>query len=203
MSHLLPRRLPWVALLVMLAALVISGPAAAAAPVIGDVVADWTYPAKITITGANFGTVAPAVYIGNYPIQLTIQSNTATTVVATLPASIPPGSYLLSLKTTGKGAGTDEFWVTLGAVGPQGPVGLTGSQGSPGSKGDPGVTGSAGATGATGAQGPLIPNTIIFALFNPTPPSYGCPAGTYWLDFGPTIPRNDTKTAACVVGLPP
>ena len=57
------------------------------------------------------------------------------------------------------GSKYDEFWVTIGAVGPQGPAGATGAVGPQGPAGVTGAQGPAGpigpqgVTGATGPQG--------------------------------------------------
>src|SRR2546428_11897602 len=85
----------------------------------------------VTITGSNFA--APTVTLDN--INLTITSSSATSIVATLPGSITPGSYHLIVTVGGSGVDLD---VTLGDTGPTGPTGATGS------------TGPTGATGATG-----------------------------------------------------
>ena len=48
---------------------------------------------------------------------------------------------------------SDEFWITIGAAGPQGLTGLAGPQGSTGPAGPQGLTGSAGAQGPVGISG--------------------------------------------------
>jgi len=96
--------------------------------------------------------------------------------VAMLPASLPPGSYVLRVTNTTRPRlpTSDPFEVALGAVGPQGPAGadgasglprlpgadgamglpgLQGDDGAPGSQGEPGL---AGAPGAPGAQGESV-----------------------------------------------
>jgi hypothetical protein len=102
--------------------------AAPATPAISDASADLTAgpTGQITINGINFGAAAPIVMIGSYP-ALVVLSGSSSSVVAALPAGIPPGSYLLSLTVAGNGGKTDEFWVTLGAQGPQGPPGANGA----------------------------------------------------------------------------
>ena len=71
--------------------------------------------------------------------------------------------------TNAKGSVFDEFWLTLGAVGPQGPAGAngatgpagaTGTQGPAGAVGPAGPQGPQGATGATGPQGPPGPSDV-------------------------------------------
>jgi len=108
----------------------------------------------LTITGSNLGSPgATVVTLDSYP-QLVLTTVTNTSVVATLPAGVAPGSYLLMLTRTDTGPKTDEFWVTLGAVGPQGPAGPQGIQGPAGATGPIGLTGPQGPVGATGATGP-------------------------------------------------
>ena len=99
----------WSALAASIAAIVISGSAIAAEPVINGVVANLSAAAPyLTITGTNVGTTKPTVTLGAYP-ALSVTSFAATTVTATLPPAIAPGSYLLTLTKAG---GKDEFWVT-------------------------------------------------------------------------------------------
>lgn len=148
-------------------------------PIITEVDAD-AATAVLHIHGANFGTVAPRVTLGNSaPLTVTLASPTQ--VDALLPVGATPGTYLLGLtlsqagKSSADSALNDEFWVTLGAVGPpgapgapgaagaagatgpqgpagpQGPQGPKGDTGAAGPKGDPGVAGPAGADGAPGA----------------------------------------------------
>jgi hypothetical protein len=139
----------------------------------------------LTVTGQNFGTIAPGVRLNGF--QLTVQSfNAGTqTIVANMAMSLPPGSYLLAV-TTGNGSTNStqvsEFDITLGAAGPQGAQGAPGPQGQQGPQGEPGPAGApgpastvagpagpsgppgpsgapgpAGPTGLTGAQGPAGP----------------------------------------------
>jgi Collagen triple helix repeat (20 copies)/IPT/TIG domain len=113
---------------------------------------------SVTISGTNLGSAGfTTVMLDGSATPLTLTTVTNTSVVATLPAGLPPGSYLLTLTTTTKGTQSDEFWLTLGAVGPTGPQGPQGVQGSTGPAGTTGPAGPAGATGATGPQGPPGP----------------------------------------------
>ena len=141
-------------------------------PFVSSVIAD---PAltSITINGTNLGAAGNTTVTLDTLPNLTLTTVTATSVVATLPAGLSPGSYLLTLTVTAsKSAQSDEFWLTLGTVGPQGPTGLTGPQGVPGPQGATGPqgvqgpagpigpmgpTGPQGPTGVTGAQGPQGP----------------------------------------------
>ena len=95
----------------------------------------------------------------------------STSIVATLPDNVGPGSYPLSVQSfVSSDDGTQKLSaslsVTLGAVGPtgpQGPKGDTGAagpigpSGAPGATGAPGAAGAPGATGATGSTGPTGP----------------------------------------------
>jgi hypothetical protein len=111
------------------------------------------------VTGVNFTGGTATLSLGGAALAIT---NIAPNQIdALLPVGVQPGSYLLTL-TLAKGAGnssnsselrSDEFWVTIGAVGPQGPQGPQGAQGSPGAQGAPGAQGPAGAPGPQGPQG--------------------------------------------------
>lgn len=117
--------------------------------------------ALLHITGLNFGGGTPAVTLGGLP--LTLASTTATGIDAVLPG-MAPGTYLLTLaidsgadsrRVNDDGSKYDEFWVTIGAAGPQGPASRDGVDGATGAVGPQGPAGAVGATGATGAQGPV------------------------------------------------
>jgi len=112
----------------------------------------------LRITGFNFGGVAPTITLGGRVLRVVAVTSTGVDVL--LP-DMAPGSYLLTL-TVGSGGAqrSDDFWVALGAIGPQGPAGpagATGPQGSAGATGQQGLAGPAGPQGATGAQGPVGP----------------------------------------------
>jgi len=115
----------------------------------------------LLISGSNFGTVStPIVKLGG--VSLAVQSGfSATSIVATVPASVGPGSYPLWVESfVSTPWGTQGLWsylsMTVGAVGPTGPKGPKGDQGIQGSqglKGDTGALGPQGPKGDTGAQG--------------------------------------------------
>ena len=114
----------------------------------------------LTITGSGFlkKNVPAKVRLGG--IYLTLTASSATSLTATLPASIVPGSYPLGLVHNANENDDDdraELDVTLGNTGPQGPVGLTGDTGP---QGPIGMTGPAGPAGPVGPQGPpgIFPN---------------------------------------------
>jgi hypothetical protein len=111
----------------------------------------------LTIQGVNFtrSKATPKLYLGGYRSALQITALTDTEINALLPLNVPAGSYVLSL-VSGHGDSDnqiDEFFVTLGAVGPQGPQGLKGETGPVGSQGPIGPVGVTGATGAIGPTG--------------------------------------------------
>jgi hypothetical protein len=123
----------------------------------------------MTIVGENFGSTTPTVKLeGN---QLVVESfNAATqTIIAFLPAVLNPGTYLLTITTSGGAVNTTEADITIGAVGPPGPkgdkgdkgekgdTGAIGPQGIQGPQGEIGPQGPQGLTGPQGLQGPIGP----------------------------------------------
>lgn len=139
--------LHWASLFFVLTAI----PAQSVTPAAPAIVSALVNPTtkQITITGSNFmpATAAPTVTLDS--IKLTVVSSTTAKLVATLPATLVPGSYLLSVTSSSSTTGT--FAITVGAVGPEGPAGPAGA------KGATGATGPTGPKGATGAQGPAGP----------------------------------------------
>jgi hypothetical protein len=77
---------------------------------------------------------------------------TAGDVQATLPATIPAGTYLLVIFQPST-AQIGTFDLTIGAVGPQGPQGSKGDPGASGPAGPPGPKGDTGSQGIAGTQG--------------------------------------------------
>jgi Collagen triple helix repeat (20 copies) len=132
-------------------------------PAITEVRADG---ALLRIDGFDLDGGTPKVALGS--AALAIVSATATRIDALLPVGAAPGSYLLTLTLakarkdggTEDGGKYDEFWVTIGAAGPQGPKGEQGQQGpagapaKDGAAGPQGPAGPQGLPGATGPQGP-------------------------------------------------
>ena len=101
----------------------------------------------LTVTGLNFGTVKPWVFVGGMavPEDDIDDSHTDTEIMVTLDPFPDAGTYLLSIirhdrvgkskskskSKSGKSGGRSQrslgtFDLTLGAVGPQGPQGPTG-----------------------------------------------------------------------------
>jgi hypothetical protein len=102
-------------------------------PVITSATANFANtPATLTVTGTNFGTVAPTLTLGSNTLRVSGFSDI--TVVAALPAGLAAGVYL-TLTTGGKPSDSAGMDVTLGSVGPPGP------QGQPGAPGPMGVNG--------------------------------------------------------------
>jgi hypothetical protein len=98
------------------------------------------YPTTVTLGG----------YVGPLAIVGTPTNNVITVALPIAPPLLP-GSHLLMLS---HGTDFEEFWLTIGAVGPKGDTGATGAQGSIGATGATGPQGPAGPAGATGPQGP-------------------------------------------------
>jgi Collagen triple helix repeat (20 copies) len=142
-------------------------------PIITAAAAD---PAQTTLflAGANFRRGAK-VYLAGVPLGGVVVSNGGTTLTASLPAGVLPGSYRVFViqspreEKPKKGRGRDDdddddkdrqiatFDVTIGSTGPQGEVGPPGPRGPEGPIGVTGATGATGPTGATGATGPQGP----------------------------------------------
>jgi hypothetical protein len=111
-------------------------------------------PNTIVISGQNFGTSEPTVTLD--AMTLLVTSFSQTSINATLPISLPPGSYVLTV-VSGNGTPASGLDVTIGTQGPVGPPGPQGPQGNTGATGPQGPQGNTGLTGATGPQGPQGP----------------------------------------------
>jgi hypothetical protein len=107
----------------------------------------------------------PVAAVSLAHLVLDVVESSASHIVATLPPSIAPGTYLLRVS---RGRGTvqsDSFYVSIGNVvaGPQGEKGDKGDKGDPGDvgpagpQGEPGLPGAAGAAGPQGPPGPAGP----------------------------------------------
>ena len=90
---------------------------------------------QLTITGKHFGAQTPTVKLE--AAKLVVISNSATQIVALLPAGIQAGTYLLTIRRPTKGkvdnnavCSQDDdcqtFDITIGAAGPRGPAGPQG-----------------------------------------------------------------------------
>jgi hypothetical protein len=118
---------------------------------------------QLIIDGANFPR-RPIVVLNNQ--ELTVTSDSATTIVATLPAAVlsAPGSYALTIERP-RGFVAVSFIVTIGTVGPQGPQGLQGPAGPQGAQGIQGPVGPQGPTGPQGVAGNSASPTFYGATF--------------------------------------
>ena len=179
---------------VTFAGALVAGSAALAAPpngqqpgghlVVTEVSVDFGYD-TITITGENFDfnklsdlqvTLGEWGDITALCVSPTSVDPTGTTIVCDFssPGLPDEGDYLVTVSTGTGQSQSDEYDVTIGAVGPQGEPGATGPQGNPGATGATGPQGNTGATGAigqTGTQGPTGPAGTI--------PAQDCPAGQF------------------------
>ncbi|MDA2920368.1 DUF1566 domain-containing protein [Desulfobacterota bacterium AH_259_B03_O07] len=128
------------------------------------IVDDQNNPTSIMILGEDFLFGSPLeVTLGEFLGLLAIISASDTMIVASLPNPIGPGDYLLTVSTGNGQSQSDEYDLTIGAVGPEGPIGPAGADGAPGPAGADGADGAtgpagpAGADGADGATGPAGP----------------------------------------------
>lgn len=136
-----------------------------ATPLMTSVTPD-TALTQLTINGTNLSGagITTTVTIDSVVNPLTLTTVTPTSVTATLPAGLNNGTVLLTLTVTNsRGSAADEFWVSLGVVGPAGPTGPTGPQGATGATGEPGAIGPQGPQGPAGATGPQGPQGPIGA----------------------------------------
>jgi len=138
------------ALVIVLSALMVTP---ALAQTITDASVNYT-TGLITVVGTGFGANSGAVQIGS--TQMAVQSWSAREIVATLPTSVVPGSYLLTVTPRrGAPATLDVTLGTAGPAGPQGPAGPAGPIGLAGPAGAVGPAGTQGLTGMTGPGGPI------------------------------------------------
>lgn len=169
---------------------------------------------QLTVQGSSLirGTTLPAVTFDGVPLP--VLSATSSTVVASLPNTFAPGTYIVTL-ARGSGLGNFAFFpVTLGAIGPQGErgpqgdVGPVGPAGADGAQGPAGPNGPTGATGGTGLQGPQGPRGLQGLPGSPGPQGVPGPAGTGGAVFttvapGPKLFTNyRCSTPFGITGLP-
>jgi hypothetical protein len=103
----------------------------------------------IFINGQTLPRTEPTVVLGG--VRLSVTSFSTTDIVAKVPASLAPATYLLVV------GGALQFPVAVGSLGPVGPQGDIGPQGPVGLTGLTGPSGPQGLTGPTGALGPIGP----------------------------------------------
>ncbi len=108
----------------------------------------------ITILGANFTPTGNLkVILGEFG-NLTIVSANSNTIVVDFPSQgLSEGDYLLTVSVGTSQSKTEDYNLTIGAVGPQGEPGPEGPQGPQGPEGPPGPPGPQGETGLQGPQG--------------------------------------------------
>jgi hypothetical protein len=156
----------------------------------------------ITVTGAQFGSAAPAVTFDGVPVPLV--SHTPTEVVIDLPAGTTPGTYRVTVSQSPLPGRlfTDSFAVTVGAEGeqgPQGPAGPPGPQGvvgPTGPQGDPGPQGPSGPTGPPGPMGIGTPRVYRWNVFSTFVEAGGFMMGNSPELFGGVNPSNWTDGMA-------
>jgi hypothetical protein len=130
-----------------------AGSAFAAVPIVNSSSSTAT---TITINGSNLSAGTAFVTLGSYP-ALAVTSQTATQLVANLPASVASGSYTLNVQIGNSKTNSTSSVATIGAVGPTGPAGAQGPVGATGAAGAQGPVGQAGAAGPQGQQGIVGP----------------------------------------------
>ena len=136
----------------------------------------------LTIRGLNFGTATPHVFAEQN--AMAVLSATATEIVVVLPATVPDGTYLLTVMR-GKGAvDRDSFHFTTQSAAQSlaGPAGADGAMGPQGPAGAPGPAGPAGPAGAVGPQGPAGVMGPMGPIGPMGPAGPQGPAGTGGLD---------------------
>ena len=135
--------------------LILSWPALAAQPqlVALEAFAD-TEADLLIIQGEHFdnGRELEVLLGGVGPLE--IDTRSATTIVARLPADVLPGTYTAFVKTGPGTVRADDVDVTIGAVGEPGPQGPKGDQGDKGEQGEKGDQGDPGEPGPPGLPGP-------------------------------------------------
>lgn len=167
---------------------------------------------QITVTGQAFSPNGGTPTVTFYSSPLTVLSYSNTQLIATLPNTLTPGTYRLTVASRAVPNQPGSLDVTLGAagpVGPQGPVGPMGPmgpQGLAGPQGLPGATGPAGAEGPAGPQGPAglseifasvnsggVPRPVTATLQpGDTVAQLVLPAGTYHVTAGAAVQMDQT-----------
>ena len=108
---------------------------------------------QLVVTGRNFDNGQTIqLTLGGTPLPVLEQ--TATVILAEIPADVLPGSYVLVVWSGGGSVREDSMDVTVGA---EGPAGATGPQGPEGPEGIQGPAGPQGPAGIQGPEGPVGP----------------------------------------------
>lgn len=153
----------------------------------------------LVIHGVNLDAAPLRIMLGL--TELAIVTAGPDEILASLPASLAPGSYVLTLTRLSAGArvetrDVETFDVTIGAVGPPGPPGPQGPEGPRGPEGLQGPPGAQGLPGAPGPQGPPGPQGLPGASGPPGPQgppgAGGVPSGAMVLG----VPSDTTLVAA-------
>jgi hypothetical protein len=137
---------------ILLGAAAFAASAAAAPPgkhlIVSEVFFIRGQPDTLDIRGKNFDFGGPLVVtLGGFgPLHLV--SSSPQQIIADLPSNLQAGDYLLTVSTGGGQSQSDEYDLTIGAVGPEGPTGPRGEMGPQG------ITGPQGPPGLAGPQGP-------------------------------------------------
>jgi hypothetical protein len=156
----------------------------------------------LSILGAGFlsgnAKKPTSVHLSGYAAPLAVLGAAGdTSITASLPVGISPGTYVLTVLyggplATDPDSQGDSLDVTIGAAGPTGATGATGATGPQGPRGDTGATGpqgakgdtgATGATGATGPQGPQGPQGIAGPAGNIVLAGQVCPPNTQVIGF--------------------
>lgn len=145
-----PKCFPLLIAMVVFATLAMTVQADAQIPTISYTTTNYA-TMSLNVYGSSFGTSIGTVTLG--PTKLTVQTWANGEIVATIPSTITPGSYVLIVTTPTKPLPLLALSVvTLGTTGPQGPIG---PQGVPGPQGVAGPQGPIGPIGLTGPAGPV------------------------------------------------
>ncbi|HWP91296.1 MAG TPA: IPT/TIG domain-containing protein [Thermodesulfobacteriota bacterium] len=109
----------------------------------------------ITIMGTNFTPASDlTVTLGEFGV-LNIVTSSSNLIVVEFPSQgLLAGDYLLTVSTGSSQSKTEDYSLTIGAVGPQGEPGPEGPQGPQGERGPQGAQGPVGPQGPPGPQGP-------------------------------------------------
>src|SRR5687767_4723851 len=108
------------------------------------------------LAGENFEQGA-AVYLAGIPLGNVVVGSGGTTLTASLPPGVLPGSYRVFVVQGNGKTQNATFDLTLGATGPEGPAGPPGPPGPQGPQGETGPQGMIGAQGPQGIEGPRGP----------------------------------------------
>ena len=147
----------------------------------------------LTINGHDFGFGGP-LEVTLAGISATIVSADDSQIVASVPSALfPAGDYLLTVATGDGQSQSDEYDLTLGAVGPEGPQGPPGPEGPEGPQGPQGETGPIGPAGPIGPVGPAGPAGPIGPIGPQGPEGPEGPPGPAGTGGGPFIVGGATS----------